>query len=316
VKFLALTFLIIGNLIATQVYADDVSPQPLTRVDCDKAAMAWDENANVCIANSGEVSSQPLTRLDCNKAGMAWNDNANVCGSASQEAETMPKSEAADTLSQPLTRNECDMAGMTWNDKANVCGEKSEGSATQAASKATNPVASTVLINIDKTSQKMTVFLDGEERYDWPVSTGRAGYSTPSGTFTPTSMNEIWYSKQWDNSPMPHSIFFMKDGHAIHGSHEVKNLGKPASHGCVRISPQNAATLYALVAKKGLKNTQVVLAGLTPGGEGKVARSARSKSHYSQAAPRSFKPGNNYYAESDAQPRRRGGFFRRLFGGP
>jgi len=62
--------------------------------------------------------------------------------------------------------------------------------------------------------------------------------------------------------------------------------------------------------------TQVVLAGLTPGGEGKVARSARSKSHYSQAAPRSFKPGNNYYAESDAQPRRRGGFFRRLFGGP
>jgi hypothetical protein len=90
VKFLALTFLIIGNLIATQVYADDVSPQPLTRVDCDKAAMAWDENANVCIANSGEVSSQPLTRLDCDKAGMAWNDNANVCGSASQEAETMP----------------------------------------------------------------------------------------------------------------------------------------------------------------------------------------------------------------------------------
>ena len=315
-KFLALTFLIIGNLIATQVYADDVSPQPLTRVDCDKTAMAWDENANVCIANSGEVSSQPLTRLDCNKAGVAWNDNANACGSASQDAETMPNSEAADTLSQPLTRNECDMAGMTWNDKANVCGEKSEGSATQAASKATNPVASTVLINIDKTSQKMTVFLDGEERYDWPVSTGRAGYSTPSGTFTPTSMNEIWYSKQWDNSPMPHSIFFMKDGHAIHGSHEVKNLGKPASHGCVRISPQNAATLYALVAKNGLKNTQVVLAGLTPGGEGKVARSARSKSHYSQAAPRSFKPGNNYYAESDAQPRRRGGFFRRLFGGP
>ena len=314
-KFLALTFLIIGNLIATQVYADDVSPQPLTRADCDKAGMAWDENANVCIANSGEVSSQPLTRLDCNKAGVAWNDNANACGSASQDAETMPNSEAADTLSQPLTRNECDMAGMTWNDKANVCGEKSEGSATQAASKATNPVASTVLINIDKTSQKMTVFLDGEERYDWPVSTGRAGYSTPSGTFTPTSMNEIWYSKQWDNSPMPHSIFFMKDGHAIHGSHEVKNLGKPASHGCVRISPQNAATLYALVAKNGLKNTQVVLAGLTPG-EGNVARSARSKSHYSQAAPRSFKPGNNYYAESDAQPRRRGGFFRRLFGGP
>jgi len=86
------------------------------------------------------------------------------------------------------------------------------------------------------------------ESYSWPVSTGKAGYSTPSGTFTAMSMNEVWYSKEWDNAPMPHAIFFMKDGHAIHGSYEVKTLGKPVSHGCVRISPQNAATLYDLVA--------------------------------------------------------------------
>jgi len=86
-------------------------------------------------------------------------------------------------------------------------------------------------------------------------------------------MNEIWYSKEWDNSPMPHSIFFMKDGHAIHGSYEVKNLGKPVSHGCVRISPENATTLYALVKANGLENTQVVLSGVTPGGEFKYARS-------------------------------------------
>jgi lipoprotein-anchoring transpeptidase ErfK/SrfK len=324
VKLLALTFLIIGNLVANQAFAEDISAQPLTRVDCDKAALAWDENANVCIAKSGEaesqfaleaaakadVSGQPLTRLDCDKAGMSWNDNANVCGSAYQEAETMPKSEAANTLSQPLTRNECDAAGMTWNDDANVCGEKLGGSATQAASKGTplepesnlgsKNITSAVLINIDKTRQKMTVFLDGVERYDWPVSTGRTGYSTPSGSFTPTSMNAVWYSKQWDNAPMPHSIFFMKDGHAIHGSHEVKNLGKPASHGCVRLSPQNAATLYALVSEAGLENTQVELAGLTPGGEGKWASSTRSKSRYR--------------VESYVQPERRDGFFRRFFG--
>ena len=85
-------------------------------------------------------------------------------------------------------------------------------------------------------------------------------------------MNEIWYSKEWDNSPMPHSIFFMKDGHAIHGSYEVKNLGKPVSHGCVRISPENATTLYALVKANGLENTQVVLTGVTLGGEFKFAR--------------------------------------------
>jgi L,D-transpeptidase catalytic domain len=130
---------------------------------------------------------------------------------------------------------------------------------------------SVVLININKTKQEMTVFVDGIEKYHWPVSTGRAGYSTPSGTYTATSMNKIWYSKQWDNSPMPHSIFFIKDGHAIHGSYEVKNLGKPVSHGCVRISPQNATTLYTLVEENGLEKTQVVLTGVTPGGEFKFA---------------------------------------------
>jgi lipoprotein-anchoring transpeptidase ErfK/SrfK len=129
-----------------------------------------------------------------------------------------------------------------------------------------------ILININKAKQTMAVFVGGVQKYDWPVSTGRAGYSTPSGTYTPSSMNEIWYSKQWDNSPMPHSIFFMKDGHAIHGSYEVKNLGKPVSHGCVRISPENATTLYALVKANGLENTQVVLTGVTPGGEFKYAR--------------------------------------------
>jgi hypothetical protein len=100
------------------------------------------------------------------------------------------------------------------------------------------------------------------------------------------------------------------------GTYEVKRLGKPASHGCVRLSPQNAATLYALVEKSGLENTQVVLAGLTPGGEDKVASPARSKSRYGQAAHRSVKRSNNSYAESDEQPQRRGGFFRRLFGRP
>src|SRR5262249_33879075 len=133
-----------------------------------------------------------------------------------------------------------------------------------------------VLVIIDKTQQKMTVSLDGVERYEWPVSTGRAGYSTPSGTYTATSMNQIWYSKQWDNAPMPHSIFFMRDGHAIHGSFEVKNLGKPVSHGCVRIAPKNATILYALVKEHGLENTQVVVTGVTPGGEYNVAKDQTS----------------------------------------
>jgi len=319
VRLAASTVLIVGIVLANQVHAKNFSSQPLTRIDCDKAEMAWDDNANVCIANSAG-SRQPLTRLGCETAGMAWNDNANVCGATSLAAEALPHPDSAKAMpksqtttdAQPLTRNQCDKAGMRWNDNANVCGEKS---GTQTA-KSTSPVPSNIVINIDKTKQQMTVFLDGVESYNWPVSTGKAGYSTPSGTFTAMSMNEVWYSKEWDNAPMPHAIFFMKDGHAIHGSYEVKNLGKPASHGCVRISPQNATTLYDLVAKTGLKNTQVVLSGDAPGGEAKVASKSRSGPRYSQNTRRSFKPRFDYYAESFPQPERRGGFFRRLFGGP
>ena len=156
--------------------------------------------------------------------------------------------------------------------KTNAAKSESDPVGSQPQSNPGNKQAGPlILINIDKTKQQMTVFLDGVEKYDWPVSTGRAGYSTPSGTYTATSMNEIWYSKQWDNSPMPHSVFFIKDGHAIHGTYEAKTLGKPVSHGCVRISLAHATTLYALVKKNGLENTQVVLTGVTPGGEFKFA---------------------------------------------
>jgi lipoprotein-anchoring transpeptidase ErfK/SrfK len=163
---------------------------------------------------------------------------------------------------------------------------------------------SKVLITIDKSTQHMTVWVDGIEQYSWPVSTGKAGYSTPSGTFTATSMNEIWYSKQWDNAPMPHAVFFDKKGHAIHGTLEEKNLGKAASHGCVRVSRANAKTLFTLVKEKGLKNTEVVLTGETPGGEYKVADQPRGQ-QYGDVPPW-FAPGQGYYP----QPRRRGLFGR------
>jgi hypothetical protein len=96
-------------------------------------------------------------------------------------------------------------------------------------------------------------------------------------------MNEIWYSKEFDNAPMPHSVFFIKDGHAIHGSFEVRNLGKPVSHGCVRISPKNAATLYALVKENGLENTHVTVTGVSPGGEyGTAGAQASPRSDFSR----------------------------------
>jgi len=172
-----------------------------------------------------------------------------------------------------------------------------------------------ILINIDKSKQEMTVSIDGVEKYVWPVSTGLAGYSTPSGTYTATSMNEIWYSKEWDNAPMPHSIFFRKDGYAIHGTYEGKSLGRPASHGCVRISREHAATLYALVEKIGLKKTQVVLAGVTPGGEYKVSKSAEPRSSRSESDnyyPQPQWTGGGYYAQPQWGG---GGLFGRSVGG-
>jgi lipoprotein-anchoring transpeptidase ErfK/SrfK len=173
----------------------------------------------------------------------------------------------------------------TQTDSTAAKAESEPGGSQPQSNPEPKKVGSVILININKAKQKMTVFVDGIQKYEWPVSTGRAGYSTPSGTYTATSMNEIWYSKQWDNSPMPHSIFFIRDGHAIHGSYEVKNLGKAVSHGCVRISPESATTLYALVKENGLENTEVVLTGVTPGGEFKFARGQVAPGWTDQAGP-------------------------------
>lgn len=160
---------------------------------------------------------------------------------------------------------------------------------------------SAILVYIDKTDQQMTVSLDNVEKYRWPVSTGKAGYSTPSGTYTATSMNEIWFSKQYDNAPMPHAVFFMKDGHAIHGTYEVKNLGKPVSHGCVRISPENAAILYGLVQENGLENTKVVLTGTSPDGEYNVAR-GRTSARGDSSGPSPDAPYHNRSQVHDRSP--------------
>ena len=118
-----------------------------------------------------------------------------------------------------------------------------------------------VAISVDKDNQLMTVAVDGVERYRWPVSSGIPSYETPNGSFRAFRMEEDHYSKEFDEAPMPHSIFFTKIGHAIHGTDSVNRLGSPASHGCVRLSRANAATLYALVKEQGVLNTTVTLTG-------------------------------------------------------
>jgi hypothetical protein len=148
-----------------------------------------------------------------------------------------------------------------------------------------------VAITVDKDNQQMTVAVDGVERYRWPVSSGLPSYETPNGSFRAFRMEPDHYSKEFDDAPMPHSIFFTKIGHAIHGTDSVNRLGSPASHGCVRLSRANAATLYALVQEQGVLNTTVTLSGSSqvalarnprPRGGTAVARRAPPQQQYEQ----------------------------------
>ena len=102
------------------------------------------------------------------------------------------------------------------------------------------------MVTVDKTAQRLSVAVDGFPRYEWPVSTARWGYRTPNGSYRPQWLARKWFSRKYDWSPMPYSIFF-DGGYAIHGSYEISHLGRPASHGCIRLHPDNAAILFALV---------------------------------------------------------------------
>jgi hypothetical protein len=131
-----------------------------------------------------------------------------------------------------------------------------------------------VVVTVDKTAQRLSVAVDGRTRYVWPVSTARWGYRTPNGVYRPQRLARQWYSRKYDWSPMPYSIFF-NGGYAIHGSYEISRLGRPASHGCIRLHPAHAAVLFALVqANRG--DTRIVVTGDRPQAAPMVAQRHRS----------------------------------------
>ncbi|WP_395661885.1 L,D-transpeptidase [Aestuariivirga sp.] len=118
--------------------------------------------------------------------------------------------------------------------------------------------AASVIARVDKSSQTMTVYHHGEVIGRWKVSTARPGKVTPSGTWTAKSMKRHHFSSRYDNAPMPYSIFY--SGHfAIHGTTHIKKLGRPASAGCIRLHPKNAAKLFSLVKSEGLGNMRIVV---------------------------------------------------------
>lgn len=116
--------------------------------------------------------------------------------------------------------------------------------------------AARISVTVDLSQQTMTVRVGGETLYSWAVSTGRKGFRTPTGNYQPTRMHREYYSRKYDNAPMPYSIFF-RGGYAIHGTDQVSKLGSVASHGCVRLLTANARTLFNLVREHGSASTTI-----------------------------------------------------------
>jgi hypothetical protein len=170
------------------------------------------------------------------------------------------------------------------------------------------PASAALLIEIDKSSQQMTVSRDGRAVHVWPVSTGLSRYDTPSGSFTPFRMEKNHFSREWDDAPMPHSIFFTQRGHAIHGTDHARNLGRAASHGCVRLSRANAGMLWDLVKREGMANTRVVLSGQVrpPASDPAVSRRApafREQPAYVGGDATTLPPPRGYEPEPPREPR-------------
>jgi len=121
-----------------------------------------------------------------------------------------------------------------------------------------DPALASVVARIDLSAQSMSVSVDGRHFASWPISSGRKGFRTPTGSYRPKVLRRMHYSSKYENSPMPHSVFF-HGGYAIHGTQYVRQLGRPASHGCVRLHPRNAAILYSLIRDYGMRNTRITI---------------------------------------------------------
>lgn len=154
-------------------------------------------------------------------------------------------------------------------------GETAAPAAEAAPAEPPKPVLPTLIAKVNLTTQTMVVVVNGKPTHTWKVSSGADGYATPVGNFKPDWMAKMWYSRQYDNAPMPHAVFF-KGGAAIHATTSIGRLGTAASHGCVRLAPANAEAFFKLVTRHGLSMTRVVVSGRAPVYEDRIARRDRT----------------------------------------
>lgn len=206
-------------------------------------------------------------------------------GKPAPASEAPAAAPATGAAAIPVTRGLSQPAGATPPGGGAVVAGDKERTLDKAVAPPPKP-SPTVVIAVDLTQQKMIVSENGAQKFAWPISSGRVnGYQTPNGTFRPQWMAKMWHSRKYDDAPMPNSIFFT-GGFAIHATAAYSQLGHPASHGCVRLSPTNAATLFKLVQKHGMDKTKIIVRGVTPANEPPVARlEARNLQRVAARAP-------------------------------
>jgi lipoprotein-anchoring transpeptidase ErfK/SrfK len=206
----------------------------------------------------------------------------------------------------PAATAEEQAAGSSAVSVTRPAGEPTGSPKAEAAAPSPPLPEPTLFISIDLSAQRMTVRQDIGESYSWPISSAAYGYTTPTGMFRPTWMTKMHYSRQYDLAPMPHAIFFSR-GAAIHGTYAVRQLGRPASHGCVRLAPGNAAKLFRLVSEHGKAQTSIVVHGKPRFRDWEVAEGQRLRraeqrrryaydDYYGYSAPY-YAPRGTYYVK-------------------
>jgi lipoprotein-anchoring transpeptidase ErfK/SrfK len=199
------------------------------------------------------VVAAPATRAEPPMGGASANISASISASAGASVEV--KSTAT--------------VNSVASDDAKAPGAPAVDEAAKSA--APPKPATTLVANVDLSKQQLTVLVNGKVRHQWPISSGRAEFPTPVGSFRPEWMAKMWYSKKYDDAPMPHAVFF-KNGAAIHATNATGMLGRPASHGCVRLAPANAAQFYALVQSHGMVHSKIAVFGTPKFAPAPIAR--------------------------------------------
>ena len=222
---------------------------------------------------------------------------ANTDTSDTNAGQSTPSSAAAKPADAPAA---------TSGDKP-APSEPAKSAESAAPAKPAPPPEPTMKVSVDLKLQRMTVSEHGKAKYTWPVSSGTSEFPTPRGTFRPQWTAKMWYSKKYDNAPMPNAVF-INGGVAIHATYHTNALGRPASHGCIRLAPANAATFYNLVHKHGLKMTRVSVYGTPKYSAPAVAsRSDRARRYAVRQDTGSFWGGSSYrptaYTQGYYKPR-------------